>query len=99
MNDQRVFQVIKAPHISEKAAIVGDASNQHVFKVATDAKKNEIKAAVEQLFNVKVSKVRTANVKGKSKRQGVRLGQRSDWKKAYVSLEQGHEIDLSAVGG
>jgi len=99
MNDQRVFQVIRAPHISEKAAIVGDASNQHVFKVATDAKKDEIKEAVEQLFNVKVSKVRTANVKGKSKRQGVRLGKRNDWKKAYVSLEQGHEIDLSVVGG
>ena len=99
MNDQRVFQIIRAPHISEKAAIVGDASNQHVFKVATDAKKGEIKAAVEQLFNVKVSKVRTVNVKGKSKRQGVRLGNRNDWKKAYVSLEQGHEIDLSAVGG
>ncbi len=99
MNDQRIFQVIRAPHISEKAAIVGDASNQHVFKVATDAKKNEIKEAVEQLFNVKVSKVRTTNVKGKSKRQGVRLGKRSDWKKAYVSLEQGHEIDLSVVGG
>ncbi len=99
MNDQRIFQVIRAPHISEKAAIVGDLSNQHVFKVATDAKKDEIKEAVEQLFKVKVSKVRTANVKGKSKRQGVRLGQRSAWKKAYVSLEQGHEIDLSAVGG
>ncbi len=99
MNDQRVFQVIRAPHISEKAAIIGDASNQHVFKVATDAKKEEIKAAIEQLFKVKVSKVRTATVKGKSKRQGVRLGMRSDWKKAYVSLEQGHEIDLAVVGG
>lgn len=99
MNDQRVFQVIRSPHISEKAAIIGDASNQHVFKVATDAKKDEIKEAVEQLFKVKVAKVRTANVKGKSKRQGVRLGKRNDWKKAYVSLEQGHEIDLSVVGG
>ena len=55
MNEQRVFQVIRAPHISEKAAIVGDASNQHVFKVASDAKKAEIKAAIEQLFKVKVS--------------------------------------------
>lgn len=99
MNQERVFQVLRSPHISEKAAIVGDESNQHVFKVATDAKKDEIKTAVEQLFNVKVSKVRTANVKGKSKRQGVRMGKRSDWKKAYVSLEQGHEIDLAAVGG
>jgi len=99
MNDQRVYQVIKAPLISEKAAIIGDASNQHVFKVATDAKKDEIKQAVEQIFNVKVSKVRAANVKGKTKRQGMRMGKRKDWKKAYVSLEQGHEIDLAAVGG
>lgn len=99
MNQERIFKVLRAPHISEKAAIVGDASNQHVFRVATDAKKDEIKQAVEQLFNVKVSKVRTANVKGKSKRQGIRLGKRNDWKKAYVSLEQGHEIDLAAVGG
>jgi large subunit ribosomal protein L23 len=99
MNQERIFKVLRAPHISEKAAIVGDASNQHVFRVATDAKKEEIKQAVEQLFNVKVSKVRTANVKGKVKRQGVRLGKRNDWKKAYVSLEQGHEIDLAAVGG
>lgn len=99
MNEQRMFQILRAPHISEKAAIVGDAANQHVFKVASDAKKQEIKAAVEQLFNVKVSKVRTVNVKGKSKRHGARMGKRSDWKKAYVSLEQGHEIDLAAVGG
>lgn len=99
MNQERIFQVLRSPHISEKAAMAGDASNQHVFKVATDAKKDEIKQAVEQLFNVKVSKVRTANVKGKSKRQGLRMGKRSDWKKAYVSLEQGHEIDLAAVGG
>ena len=99
MNQERIFKVLKAPHISEKAALVGDAANQHVFKVATDAQKDEIKQAVEQLFNVKVAKVRTANVKGKSKRHGARFGKRSDWKKAYVSLEQGHEIDLSVVGG
>lgn len=99
MNEQRVFQVLRYPHISEKAAILGDASNQHVFKVATDARKEEIKEAVEQLFSVKVARVRTVNVKGKSKRQGSRTGKRSDWKKAYVSLEQGHEIDLAAVSG
>lgn len=99
MNQQRIFQVLRSPHISEKAANLGDASNQHIFKVATDARKDEIKKAVEQLFNVKVSRVRTANVKGKSKRQGTRMGKRNDWKKAYVSLEQGHEIDLAAVGG
>ena len=99
MNDHRVFQIIKSPHISEKAAIVGDKANQHVFKVSPDARKDEIKSAIEKIFNVKVSKVRTSNVKGKTKRQGVRMGKRSDWKKAYVSLEQGHEIDLAAVGG
>lgn len=99
MNENRVFQIIRSPHISEKAAILGDATNQHVFKVSGDAKKNEVKEAIEQLFKVKVSKVRTLNVKGKSKRQGTRLGTRSDWKKAYVSLEAGHEIDLAVVGG
>ncbi|MDJ0880751.1 MAG: 50S ribosomal protein L23 [Gammaproteobacteria bacterium] len=99
MNEERIFQILRAPHISEKAAMAGDSANQHVFKVATDAKKEEIKQAVEQLFNVKVARVRTMNVKGKSKRHGVRMGKRSDWKKAYVSLEQGHEIDLAAVSG
>ena len=98
MNDERVFQVLKSPLISEKAAILGDSSNQHVFRVATDAKKAEIKAAVEQLFDVKVANVRTINVKGKSKGMGMRKGRRKDWKKAYVSLEQGHEIDLASIG-
>ena len=98
MNDERIFQVLKSPHISEKTAILGELSNQHVFRVATDAKKAEIKAAVEQLFNVKVADVRTVNVNGKTKRQGVRKGSRKDWKKAYVSLEQGHEIDLASIG-
>jgi len=98
MNDERIFQILRSPHISEKAAILGDASNQHVFRVATDAKKPEIKAAVEQLFDVKVANVRTINVNGKTKRQGARQGSRKDWKKAYVSLEQGHEIDLASIG-
>jgi len=98
MNDERIFQVLKSPHISEKTAILGEVSNQHVFRVATDAKKPEIKAAVEQLFKVKVADVRTVNVNGKTKRQGVRKGTRKDWKKAYVSLEQGHEIDLASIG-
>ncbi len=99
MNQERIFQIIRAPHISEKSAVLGDAANQAVFQVARDAKKPEIKAAVEQLFNVKVANVRTTNVKGKTKRQGLRRGKRSDWKKAYISLEQGHEIDLASIGG
>ncbi|MCZ6578633.1 MAG: 50S ribosomal protein L23 [Gammaproteobacteria bacterium] len=98
MNDERIFHILKSPHISEKTAILGDAANQHVFRVATDAKKPEIKAAVEQLFNVKVADVRTINVNGKTKRMGARKGRRKDWKKAYVSLEQGHEIDLASIG-
>ena len=99
MNQERIFQILKTPHISEKSAVLGDNANQAVFQVATDAQKAEIKAAVEQLFDVKVANVRTANMKGKTKRQGLRRGKRSDWKKAYVSLEQGHEIDLASIGG
>ena len=99
MNQERIFQILKTPHISEKSAVLGDNANQAVFQVATDAKKDEIKAAVEQLFDVKVADVRTVNMKGKTKRMGLRRGKRSDWKKAYVSLEQGHEIDLASLGG
>jgi large subunit ribosomal protein L23 len=99
MNQERIFQILVSPHISEKSAVLGDNANQAVFQVATDAKKPEIKAAVEQLFEVKVANVRTVNMKGKTKRQGQRQGKRSDWKKAYVSLEQGHEIDLASIGG
>jgi len=99
MNQERIFQILKTPHISEKSAVLGDNANQAVFQVATDANKAEIKAAVEQLFDVKVANVRTVNMKGKTKRQGMRRGKRSDWKKAYVSLEQGHEIDLASIGG
>ena len=68
-----------------------------VFKVATDADKTEIKSAVEQLFEVEVTGVRTVNVKGKTKRHGMRMGKRKDWKKAYVTLKEGHDIDF--VGG
>ena len=99
MNPERIFQILLSPHISEKSAVLGDAAGQAVFQVARNAKKAEIKAAVEQLFDVKVANVRTVNMKGKSKRMGLRRGRRSDWKKAYVSLEQGHEIDLASIGG
>ena len=98
MNQERMYQILEMPHISEKSALLGDTANQAVFKVSTDASKAEIKEAIEQLFNVKVADVRTANMKGKSKRMGIRQGKRSDWKKAYVSLEQGHEIDLASIG-
>lgn len=97
MNQERIFKVLLGPHFSEKSAIVGDSNNQVVFKVTTDATKPEVKAAVEQLFNVKVAGISVANVKGKTKRAKHGMGKRSDWKKAYIRLEQGQEIDFSVV--
>ncbi len=95
MNQERLLKVLLGPHISEKASVVAEERNQYVFKVAKDAVKLEIKKAVEQLFDVKVKSVRTVNVKGKTKRTMRGLGKRSDWKKAYVALEAGQEIDFA----
>ena len=97
MNFERLHQIILAPVISEKATRVAEKRNQAVFKVLPDAQKPEIKEAVEKLFNVKVTSVSTLNVKGKTKRFGQTVGKRSDWKKAYVTLAEGQEIDF--VGG
>ncbi|MGD2005630.1 MAG: 50S ribosomal protein L23 [Pseudomonadales bacterium] len=94
MNQERIYQVIVAPHISEKATLVADANNQYVFKVAPDATKPEIKAAVEQLFEVTVTKVNTVNIKGKTKRTARGFGKRNDIRKAYVTLAEGQEIEL-----
>ena len=85
---------MRAPHVSEKATVNADENGTFVFKVAKDANKLEIKKAVEALFEVKVKSVRTANVKGKSKFFGRVAGKRADWKKAYVSLEEGQDIDF-----
>jgi len=97
MNQERIFQVLKGPHASEKAAIVADVSNQYVFKVAADATKLEIRKAVEQLFDVKVRDVNTLRVKGKVKRNRFGLSTKSTWKKAYVTLEQGQDIDFAVA--
>ncbi|TDG12505.1 50S ribosomal protein L23 [Seongchinamella unica] len=97
MNQERVFQVLVGPHVSEKAAVVADASNQFVFKVAVDATKSEIKKSVEQLFKVKVDKVSTLKVKGKVKRNRFGYSTKPTWKKAYVRLEQGQDIDFASV--
>jgi len=97
MNQERVFKVLLAPHITEKAAMASQAGNQIVFKVATDATKLEIKKAVEQLFSVQVEDVRVANVKGKTRRTRTGLGRRSDWRKAYVRLAAGQEIDFAVA--
>lgn len=97
MNQERLLQVLRAPHVSEKSTVVADTDNQVVFEVAPDAAKHEIKAAVESLFKVKVTGVTTLNVKGKTKRFRGRPGRRSGWKKAYVSLAEGEELDF--LGG
>ncbi|WP_409421796.1 50S ribosomal protein L23 [Pseudaeromonas sp. ZJS20] len=97
IREERLLKVLKAPHISEKSTMVAEKLNTIVFKVATDATKAEIKAAVEKLFEVKVEAVRTLNVMGKTKRTGARMGRRSDWKKAYVTLVPGQDIDF--MGG
>ncbi|MBT3145896.1 50S ribosomal protein L23 [Neptunomonas phycophila] len=97
MNQERLYKVLLGPHISEKATIVADSSQQVVFRVAKDATKQEIKAAVEELFNVKVDGVNVLNAKGKTKRTARGLGKRSDVRKAYVRLSEGSEIDF--LGG
>lgn len=97
MNQERIYKVLLGPVVSEKAAAVGGSSNQVVFKVLASATKLEIKAAIQSLFNAKVEAVRVLNVKGKTKRTRYGIGRKSDWKKAYVRLEQGQEIDLAVT--
>ena len=94
MNQERLMQVLLAPQISEKATYIAEKNEQVVFRVATDATKPEVKAAVELLFKVEVEAVRIANVKGKTKRFGRSMGKRNGWKKAYVSLKAGQEINF-----
>jgi large subunit ribosomal protein L23 len=96
MNEERLMQVILAPVISEKSTRVADQNEQVVFQVAPDATKPEIKAAVELLFKVEVKDVKVANVKGKMKRFGRFFGRRDNWKKAYVCLKPGQELNFVA---
>ncbi|MFY9721160.1 MAG: 50S ribosomal protein L23 [Azonexus sp.] len=98
MNQERLMQVLLAPQISEKATYVADKHEQVVFRVATDATKSEIKAAVELLFKVEVEGVQVANVKGKVKRFKGATGRRKGWKKAFVSLKPGQEINFVEGG-
>ena len=96
ITQERLLKVILAPVVSEKSTRVADKLNQVVFKVLPDATKPEIAAAVASLFKVEVVGVQVANVKGKTKRSGKFTGRRQDWKKAYVSIKPGQELDLSA---
>jgi large subunit ribosomal protein L23 len=94
MNQERLMKVLIAPVVSEKSTRVADANRQFVFKVVKDASKPDVRKAVELMFDVKVDGVQIANVRGKTKRFGQSFGKRSDWKKAYVTLAEGHDIDF-----
>ncbi|MEH6559653.1 MAG: 50S ribosomal protein L23 [Oceanicoccus sp.] len=94
MNAERLYTVLRGPHVSEKAAMGED---QVVFKVAVDATKLEVKKAVEKLFKVTVERVQTVNVKGKVKRNRYGFSAKPSWKKAYVRLAQGQEIDFELL--
>ena len=96
INEQRLMQVLLAPQISEKATFIADKHEQVVFRVTRCATTPEIKAAVELLFKVQVESVQVANVKGKQKRFGRSIGRRKDWKKAFVCLKPGQEINFVA---
>lgn len=99
MNTERIYTVILGPHVSEKTTLLGEANNQYTFKVAIDATKPEIKTAIETIFSVVVSDLQVLLVKGKTKRTPKgKIRKRSNWKKAYVRLEAGHEIDFANLG-
>ncbi len=97
MNAERLMQVILAPIVTEKATFVADKNQQVALRVASDATKPEIKAAVELLFKVEVESVQVLNQKGKQKRFGRFMGRRNNVRKAYVSLKPGQELDFTEV--
>ena len=94
MSQERIMKVLISPIVSEKSTRLADQHRQFVFKVVTDASKPEVRKAVELMFDVKVDAVQIANVKGKVKRFGGGIGKRADWKKAFVTLSEGHDIDF-----
>lgn len=94
---ERLMNVVLAPVVSEKSTRVADKNRQYVFRVADNASKPEVKAAVELLFKTKVQSVTVSNVKGKVKRFGRFMGRRRNWKKAYVRLAAGQEINFGAT--
>ena len=96
-NSEILYSVIKALHMSEKAMKGEEKAGQYVFKVNVDANKFLIKKAIEKVFDVSVDAVRVVNVKGKRKMFKQRIGKRQDWKKAYVKLKEGQEINYSGI--
>jgi large subunit ribosomal protein L23 len=95
--DEQLMKVVLAPVVSEKSTMIGDKANQVVFRVSDAATKPEIKAAVELLFKVKVATVNVTNVKGKKKRFGRSMGRRRNWRKAYICLAPGQEINFASL--
>jgi len=95
-SNERLMTVLLAPVVSEKGTFIADKYEQVVFRVLQNATKPEVKAAVEMMFKVQVESVQIANVKGKQKRFGTHMGRRRNWKKAYVSLKPGQEINFAA---
>ena len=94
MNTAKLIDILDAPVISEKSTTAAEKENRFVFRVKPCATKIQVKKAVESMFNVEVDSVHVLNVKGKQKRFGRTLGKRSDWKKAYVKLKPGHDINF-----
>ena len=99
VRQQRLMQVLRGPTVSEKSTLVGDKHNQVVFRVERAATKADVKAAVELMFKVEVEGVQVLNVKGKEKRTGRFIGRRNNWKKAYVRLKPGQEINFAEGEG
>jgi len=95
-NMDQLMTVVLAPVVSEKGTMVADKNRQYVFRVADAATKPEIKAAVELMFKTKVESVTVLNVHGKERRFGKTIGRRRSWKKAYVRLAEGQEINFAA---
>lgn len=96
MNEERMYKILLGAHISEKSTVIGDKSNQFAFKVTRDATRPEIKQAVEKIYSVSVTNVSTINVKGKVKRNQRGVSRKPSWKKAYVRLAEGHDIDFAS---
>ena len=94
MSQERLMTVLLGPHVSEKGTILAEKHNQVVFRVRRDANKAEIRKAVELMFDVKVDGVQVVNLQGKNTRFGRVSGRRSNWKKAYVRLAAGQQIDF-----
>lgn len=97
MNQERMYNILLGAHISEKATVIADEANQFAFKVAKDATRPEIKQAVESIYGVSVREVTVLNVKGKVKRNMRGVSRKPSWKKAYVRLDDGDDIDFSSA--